>query len=206
MTRSGTDQRQRALLVNFEQYYDSYLDDRPKGGTKDGQQLHIKAYVVSCENDGSAIRNGGWDDREPVILGITGDDLQGFQIRCSATREDSKVRHTTERPEYSEIMSIDSRRAMGMVKVFKVIERRLAKFQQANGWHTTTGQYIVRVASALGATRIIIPRYGVTLPGHTYDDNASCYEHFARSEAEGVIDRRIAAWAEGASERQAVRY
>jgi len=206
MTRRQTNGRERALLVLFEQYYDSYRDDRNKGGDNDGQQLWIKAHMVTCDPDGSSISNSSrWgDDGEPRTKGIISDDLHGFWVRCTADRRDGLVRYENQKVEYADLLTIDSRHAAGMVKVFKTVERDMEKAAHKYGWHTSTGQYIVRVASAIGATRIIVRKPDMT-PGSTYDENAAYYDHYAPHDALAVINLRIAGWAAGAREIQAVR-
>lgn len=207
MAGRGFGERERALLVLIEQVYDPYRDDRAGGGTRDGQQLVVKAHAVTCEIDGSNIRNGShYDEPGHVIKGISGDDLQGFWARCSADREDGEIRYEHQKVEYADtLMTINGQRAAGMVKVFKAVERTLERLAHKYGWHTSSGQYLVRVAQAIGATRIIVRKRDATMPGSTYDENAACYAHYEPSAALDVVNARIAEWAAGATEQQAPR-
>ena len=70
--------------------------------------------------------------------------------------------------EYRDVFSIDARRARTMVKTLDAIEKKLAAKEAADGRPESFGRYLIRVAAAIGATKIVIKTAGNS---SSYDRN-----------------------------------
>jgi hypothetical protein len=89
------------------------------------------------------VRSQGSDDRTPR-------ELYGFDVA------------------YCDVYKVDRSAAEQMAKTLTTIERRMAKTQAKYGNAVTFGQYLARVAEAIGATAIVVP---LTSHGWSYSDN-----------------------------------
>jgi len=135
-----------------------------------GGYYHVKAHPV-------------WVGRTPeeyrdIDAGRQVDDVSRTQVRNASTRYELHQglyldglmvnsqgcsRDTTRHLygfeiEYRDVFSVDARTAERMHKTLSTIERKMSKLADQWGRPATFGQYLLRVAAALGATRIVLPR------------------------------------------------
>lgn len=158
-----------------------YLRERKD---RDGGYYHIEAGVVTIDDAGK-IRNAGDD-------AIGGLFLKDFQITSQGNDHDTPRRLYAWEVSYDpfRVEASDARR---IVKTFDAIERRMTKLETTVGRPVTFGQYVARVAHAIGATAIVWPR-GERAPGwSTYDDA----RHHIGTLADGIekVDAMVRAWA-----------
>jgi hypothetical protein len=191
---------QRALVVNFSQWYDTYTDDTSRGGTKDGQQLRVTATVVTCNADGTHIRGTSYLEDFKHALG--GEVFEDMRVRCIADRRDGALQYESQKVEFYHVLTIDASRVKRMAKAIAAIERGLDRAAKLDGWHENSGQYITRVARSIGATRILLlKRYADTRYGD-YDANQHQYINLSLGDAVNAINSRMRTWAGGADEQQ----
>jgi hypothetical protein len=189
---------QRVLIVSFSQWYDSYTDNVPGGGSNDGQQLRVVGCFGTCNADGSEIRNASY--LEDFKHSISGDMLEGFRVRCTAERSEGELRREGQKVEYYNVLTVNKMQARGMAKVFDAVERGLEKAAERDGWYENAGQYLSRVARSVGATRILIQKKSLDSRSGLYEWDQ--YVNLSLREAVNMINSRMRDWAGGAHEQQ----
>ena len=93
--------------------------------------------------------------------------------------------------EYRDIFSVDARRAKNMHTTLRAIEKRMEAIYAKHGNAATFGQYVARVAHAIGATKFVFP---IDKSVRFYDDA----RHRIANIADGIysVDRIVAEWVE----------
>jgi hypothetical protein len=189
------DGKVRSLFVSFEQEYDSYNDTSTGGGNNDGYVLEVSGLTVTHDVDGTEMRSE-WSSPNGLgslrVYGRTSRREGGSPIRCGV--------------EYRDMRQVTANEARQMVKVFDKIERSLSKADERDGYHKTIGQYLSRVARAVGATLIVFEKHGAVSTGGSYDGDRDNYVFLSLGNAVDAIDSRINLWVEKKQrERNAVR-
>jgi len=182
--------RKRALFVTFTQEYDSYSDQSTQGGEDDGYRLEVSGMTVIHELDGSDMRSE-WSSSNGLgsfkVIGRTSRKEHGKPIRCGV--------------EYRDMTVVSANDAKQMVKVFATVENALAKADERDGYYRTIGQYMARVARAVGATSIIFDKPGSVSRG-SYDANSDQHVWLKLGHAVDAIDSRINLWVERRQEER----
>jgi hypothetical protein len=177
--------QQRALLVSFQQEYDAYSDTSSYGPDgNDGMTLEVNGATVLYDADGSNMRSE-WSSPNGLgsfwAVGRTSRREGGSPISCGV--------------EYRNLNRVLAHEARQMVKVFDRVERSLAKTDERDGYHKTIGQYLARVARAVGATSIVFLKPGSVQRGG-FDTSRNDYVYLSLGQAVDAIDSRINLWVE----------
>lgn len=125
---------------------------------KDGEYYHMRGRVVTQKYEDSAYQPYGVDDSYSDGL-----LWSGLQASCQGDRS---TRNATERPsavygfdvEYYDMHRLDLRTVRRMEKTLTKLERGLAKLTEARGYVRSYGEYLGRVAEALGCTGMVFLR------------------------------------------------
>lgn len=175
------DGRVRGLMVSFVQEYDTYRDTTTGGGDNDGYTLEVRGSTVTYVPGGSDMKSE-WSS--PNGLGSF------FAVGQTTRRENGSPIHCT--VEYRDLIRVSRFEARQMVKVFDKVDRAMLKADERDGYHKTIGQYLARVARAVGATEIAMERSDNNGRGVLSDHTV------VMSLGAGVdaIDSRINAWVE----------
>jgi hypothetical protein len=176
--------QRRSLMVSFEQEYDAYWDNSTGGGDNDGYILEVRGSTVVSDADGSNIKSE-WSS--PSGLG-------SFWAVARTLRRDGGDPSSC-KVEYRDLIRVSAFEAKQMVKVFDKVERALAKADERDGYHKTIGQYLSRVARAVGATSIVFLKAGVSQRGG-FDTMCDDYVWLNLGHAVDAIDSRINLWVE----------
>src|SRR5262245_11096572 len=111
------------------------------------------AWEIRCRDDGSytypdithsTSRNTGSDK-------VNGLYLDCFRVTSQGNHSDDHRHLYGWECRYQEPYAVDLRQAEGMYKTLTTIEKRLEKLAEKYGRPTTFGQYLARVADAIGA-------------------------------------------------------
>ena len=146
--------RTRALLVSTttEPNYSSY-DPHPT--------FRITANPVSCNPDGTDIKNPSYSDYNPgpVRHGIPESALDDLQVSAFSMWTDlDGFRLIAWETVYHRPLTVELSRAQSMVKTLTRIGTTLNARQETDGLAESFGAYVARVAAAIGATLILIKR------------------------------------------------
>lgn len=171
---------------------------------KDGW-YHLRAYVVfigrkpsemaDIDNgqavdpdvNSDTIRNMGGYGADSAPNGLYLDDL----YVNSQGNDDDATRHLYGwEVEYRNVYTVDARKARQMADTLETINKRMDKLETKYGRPATIGAYLLRVADAIGATRMVLP---------SRNHGASSYrdrEHVIRDLASGasMVDSLVRTW------------
>ena len=130
-----------------------------------------------------------WQPDERRWQGIyygEGEHMQNLQLRCYQNPEHPERECYAWYTEYSEIYSLDVYRVGELYKTLTSVEKGLEKARERDGQCTTFGHYVLRVARALGITKIIRkhPHY----PGE--------YQSLSLADGQYAVDNLIFTWRE----------
>jgi hypothetical protein len=171
--------------------------------TRDANYFHIHAsavWVGLTPQDMQDIDNGA-GLRAPVandrIRNVCDDDalyLRGLRLGSLTVTSQGDSDSANRRlyawgVEYRNVFSVDRQSAEGMAKTLAAIERRMEAIAVKYGQPATFGAYLLRMADAIGATRIVIPAGEIR---SSYDDR----QHRVLSLDDGAyaVDRLVANW------------
>lgn len=192
----GLDEGQeRGLMVTFSQDYDTHRDNTPAGGNEDGYTLEVKGYTVTFEAEGANMRS---EYSSPhgygsfFAVGRTTRRHEGKPLSCDV--------------EYRDLYRVKAFEVAAMAKVFGRVERSMAKADDQDGYYKTIGQYIARVARALGCAYIVIERDQMAPSLGSLDSNRGNYVFLKPGHGTDAIDSQISLWVEKKLEvRKALR-
>jgi len=85
---------------------------------------------------------------------VSGLDLAGLMISCQIDKHAGDSPSYAWCVEYRDIFSVDMPRAQSMAKTLAAIERRMSKMYDLEGSPKSYGQFVNRVARAIGAAGI----------------------------------------------------
>lgn len=162
MANSGSNARALALTL-FNDRYDSYSRTH---------SAELQFSVVRCSSYGTEIRGvSDWD--QDVFAGISDGALYGFRVTswleagistyygdADPVTDEYRVkrRQWGESYGYHDLSRIDLRQAEAMAKVLKLVGKRLEKFREEEGQYESFGQYVARVARAIGASILLVQK------------------------------------------------
>jgi hypothetical protein len=200
--------------------------DRPKkyrtriGLHIDAQQqdgyFKVTAYPVTI---GKTVWEQQWTEQHPneeprsyreihdETIRNAGDDIiNGLRLDCLRVSGLGSNDHTPRHlfawdVEYKDVYSVDARRAAKMAHTLKTIDARLEKHADKYGRPATFGQYVARVADAIGADAIVFVRDAETATGwHNRD------RHLILDTGAGAsrIDARIREWVDAGTPQATV--
>lgn len=153
--------------------------------------LVLKAHMVTCDQQGRQIRNmdsyiGATDVRNPI-------DESALRDLCAETVEYAgENTHESHwwNMTYQQPYEVDLRRAEGMARALKHLQKQIARMEQKEGRPMSFGQYLTRVARAFGAKAIITVRDGEQVRG-SYDSNDRAYIMNNLGDGAAAVDRKI---------------
>jgi len=177
-------------------------DDRPdlhilvteerSAGLFNGQYYHLRARVVVQKHE-----NGEWTPFGDLRDDYAWNGLLYSNLRISCQGDDNSRQRPADREqvygfscEYHDVHSIDTSKAERMYKTLKTIDQGLAKLRETRGYVRYFGEYVGRIAEAIGAKGIGID-YGKARP-------VSGIRYHWQSIGDGVnhINNLIWKWAE----------
>lgn len=163
-----------------------------------GHYFHVYAAPVTI-NDPDAYRSGaerGDLIRNPSDRAVNGLHLNDLRIGCQGSGE--QRRQEDGRPhiygwevEYHHPWSVDRERAEQMAKTLAVIERKLRALRERFGAPHTFGQFVTRVANAIGADTILRDR---SQRGTSWYSEAD-FQQLSIGDGAEWIDRLCEEWA-----------
>jgi hypothetical protein len=137
---------------------------------KDGY-FHIRAHavVLHTERHGSVRNPRDSEDYNGLCLyglevGSQGNERQGYS---GTPNPDPKLYGFD--VLYRDVYSIDTRMAGRMAKTLKRVDAKLAKLYDERGYTTSFGEYVTRVATAIGAKTLVFAK-GPEWPGWSYTE------------------------------------
>ena len=119
--------------------------------TREHGYFHLHARVATAKYDGGARLPYGVDDDYSDGLKYTGlrFSCQGDASTQRAERRETAV-YGWDSVEYHDVWRLDLRQCSRMVKTIQLIDRKLAKLSETRGYARSYGEYLGRVAEALG--------------------------------------------------------
>lgn len=125
---------------------------------------------------------------------VPGMDLSDLYIGSQGCDEDSPRRLYGWEIHYRDVHSIDRRRAERMARTLKSIEARMERTNAKYGRATTFGGYVLRVADAIGATRIVLREASEKASrGWSYDH--SSHRILDLRDGQYAVDQLVRTWA-----------
>jgi hypothetical protein len=155
----STPQQDRYLLLTEERTHDGYL----------GRYFHMRVRVVTDKYERGERVPYGNDDTYgdgPLYSGLRG-SCQGDDQSAVREGADQAVYGYREM-EYHDVYTLDLRKARRMCKTLEAINRKLDKLSEARGYCRSWGEWIGRVAEALGCKGIVIDRGQPDASGYRY--------------------------------------
>lgn len=179
-TDSANPPQDRYLLLTEDRNHDSYT----------GRTFHMRVRVVTDTYERGARLPYGLDD-------TYGDGLLYSGLRGSCQGDDQSALRETgaevvygyRELEYHDVYSLDLRKARRMCKTLETIDRRLSKLSEARGYCRSWGEWIGRVAEALGCKGIIVDR-----GEHSEQTRKSGYRYQWDSIGDGINAANNAVW------------
>lgn len=152
---------------------------------------HVKCDIVVVYENG-CVRNCSWDP--------FGDDQHGsladLRISCQGEGDSREKGVYAWDAEFHPTGGIDLARAKAMHKVLEAIQRKTQQMDKEWGRPQTYGQYVLRIAKAIGAKEMI--RQGPHCRGRSYEDMDLHRKELA--EGADTIDYWIRRWQDEAKE------
>lgn len=144
---------------------------------------HVKAHPVIFET-GEKIRNPSDD----LVNGLYLHNLQVSSQGENARRDKGLYAFSIEYTPYA----VRLRDAERMVKTLRIVTRQMSKLYDKWGEAITYGQYLARVADALGADVFVWKKQRTAPAGWSYDE----IEHTIRPVSEGIatVDWWVSEW------------
>lgn len=84
--------------------------------------------------------------------------LDGLKVRSQGADRDTPRHLYGFKVDFHEVYSVDLRKAQKMVKTLSTLDKRMEKLDQKFGRVDSFSAYLLRVAAALGATRLVISK------------------------------------------------
>jgi len=163
--------------------------------------LHIYGRVVTQRYAEAQYHVEGPDDRYS-----DGPLYSGLQLRCQGDEDSRRRAVTGERDapvygfecEYHDVFSINRRDAVRMAKTLTQLEAKLSKLDEKRGRVHTYGEYVGRVAEALGCAGVVFER---TPRGRDISGERWYWETIGSGVSR--IDRMLDAWVDEARPKPA---
>jgi len=124
------------------------------------------------------------DDANGVRVGSLQVSCQGDERTQLRDRDDAVYGYAC---EYREPYAIDLRTAEAMAKTLRIVNNRLNKISEARGYTRSFGDYVGRVAEALGCSGIAVERKETA-------HNNSRYDWLSIGDGVNRINHRILLW------------
>lgn len=165
-----------------------YLSEERSNG-----YYHLTARVVIDGSEG--VRNAEWtrggyrESSEGIYVADLEVRSQGGPER---RRDDGSPNLYGWEVEFKPFV-VDERRAKRMTETFKILDRKLRKLDEQFGRPLTYGQYLGRIALALGAEGFIVPK---DRPAAFYTEME--YRRFTIQDGIAHADHLVRQWAEAA--------
>jgi hypothetical protein len=156
-TSDSTPEQPRYLLLTEERTNDSYL----------GRYFKMTARVVTDKYEHGQRLAWGVDDGY-------GDGLLYSGLRAGCQGDDNSALRDVEPVygyrdvEYHDVYSVDARKARRMLKTLETVERKLTKLGETRGYCRSWGEYVGRLAEALGCAGIVVDRGAAREQTHGY--------------------------------------